>query len=264
MDLQLNNQTALITGSTAGIGYAIARLLAAEGAKVYVNGRKQADVDAAAADLRKETGNETVSGVAADFSKPDDVERLLSELPDVDILVNNVGIFGEVPFAEITDEQWLSVFDVNVMSGVRLARHYLPRMLDRGTGRIIFISSESGENIPTEMIHYGVSKTAQLALSRGLARLTKGTRVTVNSVLPGPTMSRANEASLRKQADAAGKSLEQVKQDFLDEKRPTSLIDRWAEPEEVANMVAYVASPLSSATNGAALRVDGGVVNFIV
>ncbi|WP_116106053.1 SDR family NAD(P)-dependent oxidoreductase [Lewinella sp. IMCC34191] len=264
MDLQLSGKTALVTGSTAGIGYAIANLLAREGAEVIVNGRKQADVNEVATQLSHETGNEQVRGIAADFSKTEDVDRLLQELPDVDILVNNVGIFGEVPFAEITDEQWLQTFDVNVMSGVRLARHYFPRMLKKNEGRIIFISSESGENIPTEMIHYGVSKTAQLALSRGLARLTKGTNVTVNSVLPGPTMSRANEASLKEQAEKKDKSLDQVKADFIDEKRPTSLIHRWAEPEEVANMVAYVASPLSSATNGAALRVDGGVVNFIV
>ena len=264
MDLQLNGKSALITGSTAGIGLAVATLLAREGAAVIVNGRKQEDVDEVARELREQTGNDRVRGIAADFSKAEDVDRLLGELPDVDILINNVGIFGEVPFAEITDEQWLQTFDVNVMSGVRLSRHYFPRMLEKNEGRIIFISSESGENIPTEMIHYGVSKTAQLALSRGLARLTKGTNVTVNSVLPGPTMSRANEASLREQAEEKNKSLDQVKADFIDEKRPTSLIHRWAEPEEVANMVAYVASPLSSATNGAALRVDGGVVNFIV
>ncbi|PPK88081.1 NAD(P)-dependent dehydrogenase (short-subunit alcohol dehydrogenase family) [Neolewinella xylanilytica] len=264
MDLQLNGKVALVTGSTAGIGAAIAHLLAAEGAEVIVNGRKPADVKAAAAALREKTGNSRVRGIAADFSKPTDIDNLLAELPEVDILINNVGIFGEVAFAEITDEQWFTTFDVNVMSGVRLARHYLPRMLKKNAGRIIFISSESGENIPTEMIHYGVSKTAQLALSRGLARLTKGTKVTVNSVLPGPTLSRANEASLEKQARENGKSLDRVKADFIDEKRPTSLIHRWAEPEEVANMVAYVASPLSSATNGAALRVDGGVVNFIV
>ncbi|MGB3801059.1 MAG: SDR family oxidoreductase [Lewinella sp.] len=264
MDLQLNGKTALITGSTAGIGLTIARLLAKEGASVVLNGRKQTDVDEVAKDLRQETGNDNVRGIAADFSKTDDVDKLLEELPDVDILVNNVGIFGEVPFAEITDEQWLQTFDVNVMSGVRLSRHYFPRMLKKNEGRIIFISSESGENIPTEMIHYGVSKTAQLALSRGLAQLTRGTNVTVNSVLPGPTMSRANQASLEKQAEESDKSIDQVKADFIEEKRPTSLIHRWAEPEEVANMVAYVASPLSSATNGAALRVEGGIVNIIV
>ncbi len=264
MDLQLNGKSALITGSTAGIGLAIARLLAREGAEVIVNGRKQQDVEGIAKQLREETGNVDVRGLAADFSKPEEVQQLLEALPEVDILVNNVGIFGEVPFAEITDEQWLTTFDVNVMSGVRLARHYFPRMLKKNEGRIIFISSESGENIPTEMIHYGVSKTAQLALSRGLARLTKGTNVTVNSVLPGPTLSRANEASLKEQAEEKNKSLEEIKHDFIEEKRPTSLIHRWAKPEEVANMVAYVASPLSSATNGAALRVDGGVVNFIV
>lgn len=263
MDLQLKDKKALVTGSTAGIGFAIAKLLAAEGAEVIINGRKKEDVNEVVSAIRKDTGNEKVSGIAADFSKADDVRNLITQLPEVDILVNNVGIFNQVDFEEISDEEWFEVFEVNVMSGVRLARHYFPRMLKKNEGRIIFISSESALNIPTEMIHYGMTKTAQLSVSRGLARLSKGSNVTVNAVLPGPTLSRANIAGLKEEAEASGKSLDEVKKAFFEERRPTSLIQRFADIEEVASMVAYVASPLSSATNGAALRVDGGVVNAI-
>lgn len=264
MDLQLSHKRALVTGSTAGIGYAIAFTLAKEGAEVIINGRKQESVDTAVKKLKEETGATNISGVAADFGKKEEIDNLLSEIPEIDILVNNVGIFNEVDFADITDEQWFEMFEVNVMSGVRLARHYFPKMLARNEGRIIFISSESGFNIPTEMVHYGMSKTAQLSISRGLARLSKGTNVTVNAVLPGPTWSRANENNIKQQAEKEGKSLEEVINDFFEERRPTSLIQRFASNEEVANMVAYTASPLSSATNGAALRVDGGVVNSII
>ncbi|MEK6477440.1 SDR family oxidoreductase [Catalinimonas sp. 4WD22] len=263
MDLQLIDKKALVTGSTASIGFAIAKLLAAEGAEVIINGRKQEDVDEIVSSIRKDTGNEKASGIAADFSKADEVKNLIAQLPDLDILINNVGIFNQVDFEEISDEEWFEVFEVNVMSGVRLARHYFPRMLEKNEGRIIFISSESALNIPTEMIHYGMTKTAQLSVSRGLARLSKGSNVTVNAVLPGPTLSRANVAGLKEEAEASGKSLEEVKKAFFEERRPTSLIQRFADIEEVASMVAYVASPLSSATNGAALRVDGGVVNAI-
>lgn len=263
MDLQLKDKKALVTGSTAGIGFAIAKLLAAEGAEVIINGRKKKDVNEVVSAIRKDTANEKVSGIAADFSKADEVKNLIAQLPDLDILINNVGIFNQVDFEEISDEEWFEVFEVNVMSGVRLARHYFPRMLKKNEGRIIFISSESALNIPTEMIHYGMTKTAQLSVSRGLARLSKGSNVTVNAVLPGPTLSRANLAGLKEEAEASGKSLDEVKKAFFDERRPTSLIQRFADIEEVATMVAYVASPLSSATNGAALRVDGGVVNAI-
>lgn len=264
MDLKLIGKKALITGSTAGIGFAIARLLAKEGALVIINGRENDDVQKKIAELKNETGNPKVEGVAADFAKKDEIDNLIAKIPDLDILINNVGIFNEVKFEEISDEDWFEIFELNVMSGVRLARHYFPKMMKKNEGRIIFISSESALNIPTEMIHYGMTKTAQLSISRGLARLTKGSNVTVNAVLPGPTWSRANAKGMKKQAEQSDKSLEEVKEEFFEERRPTSLIQRWADVDEVANMVAYVASPLSSATNGAALRVDGGVVNSIV
>ena len=264
MDLQLNNKTTLVTGSTAGIGFGIAKLLAAEGATVILNGRKQEDVDKAVSAIQEQTSNKAIKGIAADFSKKREVDKLIEQIPDLDILINNVGIFNQIPFEDISDEEWFEMFEVNVMSGVRLARHYFPKMLRKNEGRIIFISSESAMNIPTEMVHYGMSKTAQLAISRGLARLTKGTNVTVNSVLPGPSWSRGNESGMQEQARETGKSMEQLHKEFFQERRPSSLIQRFATIEEVANMVAYVASPLSSATNGAALRVDGGVVNSIV
>lgn len=264
MDLQLTGKNALVTGSTAGIGYAIAKGLAAEGAKVILNGRKQSAVDEAVKALIEETGNESIIGVAADFSKKDDILQLLLEVPEVDILVNNVGIFNQVEFEEITDEEWFEMFEINVMSGVRLSRHYFPKMMEKNEGRIIFISSESALNIPTEMVHYGFSKTAQLAVSRGLARLSKGSNVTVNSVLPGPTYSRANINELETAAKENNTTVDAILEDFFANRRPTSLIQRFAEVEEVANMVTYIASPLSSATNGAALRVDGGVANYII
>lgn len=264
MDLQLNGKKALVTGSTAGIGFAIAKGLAKEGAHVIINGRKPEELEVAIQNLKAETGNINITGVIADFSKKKEIDGLLEKVPEVDILVNNVGIFNQVDFEEIIDEEWLEMFDVNVMSGVRLSRFYFPKMLKRNEGRIIFISSESALNIPTEMVHYGVSKTAQLALSRGLARLTKGTNVTVNSILPGPTFSRANVNNLEDTARQTNTTKEEVIQDFFENRRPTSLIQRFAETEEVANMVVYIASPRSSATNGAALRVDGGVANYIV
>ncbi|RXG12291.1 NAD(P)-dependent dehydrogenase (short-subunit alcohol dehydrogenase family) [Leeuwenhoekiella aestuarii] len=264
MDLQLKGKSALVTGSTAGIGKAIAKGLAQEGAAVIINGRKADDIAKVVEELKRETGNDSITGIVADFAQKDHIDHLLKEISDVDILVNNVGIFNQVDFADITDDEWFEMFEVNVMSGVRLARHYFPKMLKKNEGRIIFISSESALNIPTEMVHYGFSKTAQLAISRGLARLSKGTNVTVNSVLPGPTMSRANEKDLKAQAEKNDTSLDAVIEDFFEERRPTSLIQRFAETEEVANMVVYVASPLSAATNGAALRVDGGVANYII
>lgn len=263
MDLQLKEKKALITGSTAGIGYAIAKLLASEGASVIINGRGKDDVEEKVEELKKESGNSDVTGVAADFAKKEEVDQLISEIPDLHILINNIGIFNEVDFEEISDDDWFEIFEVNVMSGVRLARHYFPKMMEKNEGRIIFVSSESALNIPTEMVHYGMTKTAQLSISRGLARLTKGSNVTVNSVLPGPTWSRANAEGMKEQAEKSGKTLDEVKEEFFEERRPSSLIQRFADVDEVASMVAYVASPLSSATNGAALRVDGGVVNFI-
>lgn len=264
MDLEFNNKKALVTGSTAGIGRAIAERLAAEGAQVIINGRKKPEVLQAVKEISEKSNNRNVAGVTANFSKKADVDKLIKEIPEVDILINNVGIFNQVEFEKITDEKWMEMLEVNLMSGVRLSRHYFPQMMKKDWGRIIFISSESAINIPTEMIHYGVSKTAVLGLSRGLARLSKGSNVTVNAILPGPTWSRANEKGMEKKAEKEDKDLHDVIDDFFENRRPTSLIQRFASTEEVANMVAYVASPLSSATNGAALRVDGGVVNVII
>jgi len=262
MDLQLTNKTALITGSTAGIGLAIAQRLAAEGAAVILTGRTQERLDQAKAAIVKETPQASVQTVAVDFGKVEEVDKLLQEVPTVDILVNNVGIFEPKPFADIPDTDWLRFFEINVLSGVRLARQYFPLMLKQDWGRILFISSESGLQIPAEMIHYGTTKTAQLAVARGLAELTKGTAVTVNSVLPGPTSSEGVEEFLQKLA-GEGQTREEAEQDFFTHARPSSLLQRFITPEEVANTVAYLASPLAIATNGASVRVDGGVVRSI-
>jgi NAD(P)-dependent dehydrogenase (short-subunit alcohol dehydrogenase family) len=264
MDLQLTNKKALVTGSTAGIGFAIASLLAEEGASVVVNGRSPQRVEQAVDRVRTERKNAKVTGVAADLGTKEGVDMLIRELPAVDILVNNLGIFEPKPFAEITDEDWLRFFEVNVLSGVRLSRFYLPRMLQKNWGRIVFISSESAINIPVEMVHYGMTKTAQLALSRGLAELTAGTGVTVNSVLPGPTRSEGVEGFLQDMAKGQGTDAAKVEAEFFRTVRPSSLLKRFETPEEVAAMVVYVCSPRASATNGAALRVDGGVVRSIV
>jgi NAD(P)-dependent dehydrogenase (short-subunit alcohol dehydrogenase family) len=259
MDLQLEKKIALVTGSTAGIGNAIAAALAREGASVIVNGRTQAGVDAAVAKIKEETGGE-VRGFAGDLSLASAAEALLRVHPTVDILVNNLGIFEVRAFADITDADWQRFFDVNVLSGARLARLYFPAMVARNWGRIIFISSESGYHIPAEMIHYGMTKAAQIAVARGLAELTAGTAVTVNTVLPGPTRSRGVGDFVAAMAAAAGKSADDVEREFFQTARPTSLLKRFATPEEVAALVAFVASPVSSATNGAALRVDGGTI----
>ncbi|MFT3795725.1 SDR family NAD(P)-dependent oxidoreductase [Flavobacterium sp.] len=263
MDLQLKDKTAFISGSTAGIGFATAKRLATEGATVIINGRTQQSVDQAVAELQK-TGNSNVSGIVADFSKVDDINRLLSELPDIDILVNNTGIFEPKAFAEIPDEDWFRFFDINVMSGVRLSRHLFPKMIAKNWGRIIFISSESGIMIPDEMIHYGMTKSAQLAVSSGLAQLTKGTNVTVNSILPGPTKSRGVGQFLEDLSKTDNKPVAEVEADFFKNMRPTSLIQRFASVDEIANTIAYYVSPLASATNGAAIRVEGGLVRSIV
>jgi NAD(P)-dependent dehydrogenase (short-subunit alcohol dehydrogenase family) len=262
MDLQLKGKLALVSGSTAGIGYAIAHSLAQEVARVIVNGRTQAAVDEAAARLRSETGA-TVEGFAGDLSRAEAAEELVRRHPGIEILVNNLGIFEPKAFEDIPDADWLRFFDVNVLSGVRLARLVLPGMKAANWGRIIFISSESAVQIPTEMIHYGMTKTAQLAVSRGLAESLAGTGITVNSVLPGPTKSRGVGDFVQDMARADGKSFEQVEAEFFEHVRPTSLIKRFATPQEVASLVAYVASPLASATTGAALRVDGGVVKSL-
>jgi NAD(P)-dependent dehydrogenase (short-subunit alcohol dehydrogenase family) len=264
LDLKLNGKTALVTGSTAGIGYAIASLLAAEKATVIINGRTCQRVDQAIQSIRKSVPNAKISGIDADLGSAAGADRLTASLPTVDILVNNAGIFRPIAFDAITDQQWTEMFETNVMSGVRLSRFYLPKMLKNNWGRIIFISSESGVQIPAEMIHYGLSKTAQLALSRGLAETTAGTDVTVNAVLPGPTASEGAVDFVAGVAKERGLTPKQVETEFFKSVRPSSLIKRFATVEEVANLVAFVASPLSAATNGAALRVDGGVVKSIV
>ncbi|MGX1106721.1 MULTISPECIES: SDR family NAD(P)-dependent oxidoreductase [Bradyrhizobium] len=263
MKIDLSGKTALVTGSTAGIGNAIAKGLAETGAEVVVNGRGQAKVDAAVAAIGKAVPGAKVRGVAADVSTAAGCKALLAALPDVDILVNNAGIFEPKPFFEIPDEDWSRFYEVNVMSGVRLSRGYMQGMLKRNWGRIVFISSESGLNIPTEMIHYGMTKTAQLAIARGLAELTKGTAVTVNSVLPGPTMSEGVETFVKDLAKQNGQSVEEAASNFVKQHRPTSLLQRFASTEEIANLVVYVCSKQASATNGAALRAEGGIVNTI-
>ena len=263
MDLHLNDKTALVTGSTAGIGLEIARKLAVEGATVVVTGRDRAKLDQAVESIRA-SGGARVTGVLADAATAEGAEALLRAVPQVDILVNNLGIYEIKGFVQITDADWRRYFEVNVLSGARLAREYFDGMLARNWGRIIFVSSESGLATPGAMVHYGMTKTAQLAVSRGLADLTRGTKVTVNSVLPGPTRSDGIVDFLKSVASDPAASAEAVEAEFFAKHRPSSLLQRLIEPEEIADLVAYVASPLSSATNGAALRVDGGVVPTIV
>ena len=263
MNISLSGKTALVSGSTAGIGLAIAKGLAAAGAKVVVNGRKQATVDKAIAAVSAAVPNAKVTGVAADVSTADGCAALAAAAPAVDILINNAGIFEPKPFFDIPDADWTRFFETNVMSGVRLSRAYMPAMLKANWGRIVFISSESALNIPPEMIHYGFTKTAQLAIARGLAELTAGTGVTVNSVLPGPTRSDGVEDFLGAMAKGAGVSVDEMAANFVKQHRPSSLLQRFASVEEVANMVVYAASTEASATNGAALRVEGGIVRTI-
>jgi NAD(P)-dependent dehydrogenase (short-subunit alcohol dehydrogenase family) len=264
MDLKLAHKTALVTGSTAGIGFAIARSLAREGAHVIVSGRTQARIDHAIHSIQQAVPGAQLSGVAADFSSAAGAEAVIEAVPAVDILVNNVGIFEPKPFVEITDADWYRFFEVNVMSGIRLSRHYLPAMLARNWGRIIFLSSESAVQIPAEMVHYGMTKTAQVAVARGIAETVAGTGVTVNSVLAGPTESEGVGVFVKELAKAQHKTKEQVEREFFETARPSSLLRRFASTDEVASMVTYVASELSSATNGAALRADGGVVKAIL
>jgi NAD(P)-dependent dehydrogenase (short-subunit alcohol dehydrogenase family) len=256
MDLELRGKTAVVTGSTAGIGLAIASLLATEGAAVIVNGRTQQRVKEAI----KQIGSGSVRGVAADLATAAGVEEFVRQIPETDILVNNLGIFEPKPFEEIADADWFRFFETNVMSGVRLSRAYLPRMRERNWGRIVFVSSESALQIPAEMIHYGMTKTAQIAIARGLAETCAGTGVTVNAVLPGPTASEGVKEFIGSLAEQNKQTSAQFEKEFFKSARPTSLLQRFAKPEEVAPLVAYLCSPVSSATNGAALRVDGGVV----
>jgi NAD(P)-dependent dehydrogenase (short-subunit alcohol dehydrogenase family) len=264
MDLQLHNKTAFISGSTAGIGLAIAEVLLKENAAVIINGRNKKQVEEVVQALQKAFPNGKVSGITADFGKKEDVEALITQLPAIDILVNNVGIFEPKPFAEIPDEDWYRLFEVNVMSGVRLSRHVFPNMLQQDWGRIIFVSSESAVFIPDEMIHYGMTKAAQIAIARGMAELTKGTRVTVNTILPGPTKSRGVGDFVNSLATQEKVSFDEMESKFFEDFRPTSLLQRFATTAEVANMVAYLVSPLASATNGAAVRVEGGLIRSIL
>jgi hypothetical protein len=264
MNLELEGKRALVTGSSAGIGYAIAERLVLEGASVIVNGRTQQRVDQALARLARSGGRGPAMGLAADLGTAEGVRHAVQQFPDVDILVNNLGIFEPKPFEEIPDADWLRFFEVNVMSGVRLSRYHLPRMKQRNWGRIVFISSESAVQIPAEMIHYGMTKTAQLAVSRGLAETTAGTNVTVNSVLVGPTASEGviefvDQLAAQKKTDRSS-----VEKEFFQSMRPTSLLKRMIEPKEIGAFVAFLCSPLASATNGAALRADGGVVRSIL
>lgn len=263
MDLKLTGKTALVTGSTAGIGLAIAHSLAREGARVWINGRRSDRVEKASLTIREAIPGAQVDGIVADFGSGDGARRVIQSLNRVDILVNNVGIFEPKPFADISDDEWLRFFEVNVMSGVRLSRHYLKGMLEKNWGRIIFVSSESAIQIPAEMVHYGMTKTAQIAVARGIAESIAGTGVTVNSILPGPTDSEGVGGFVESLAMQQSKSKEAVERDFFEHARPSSLLKRFATVEEVAAMVTYVAGEPSSATNGAALRVDGGVVRAI-
>lgn len=263
MKIDLSGTTALVTGSTGGIGHAIAKGLAGAGASVIVNGRAQAKVDAAISSIGKFAPSAKVRGVAADVSTADGCAALVKSVPEVDILINNAGIFEPKDFFDIPDEDWTRFFDVNVMSGVRLSRAYMKGMLKRNWGRIVFISSESSLMIPKEMIHYGMTKTAQLSISRGLAEMTRGTNVTVNSVMPGPTMSEGVETFVKELAKQNGQSVEQAAANFIKQHRPSSLIQRFATVDEIANMVVYVASREAAVTNGAALRAEGGLVQTI-
>ncbi len=265
MDLDLSGKLALVTGSTRGIGLAAAKGLAGMGAEVIVNGRTQAAIDKAMTEIGGTVEGAVLHGVAADISDAPGCDLLTAAFPAVDILVNNTGVYGPKPFFEIADEDWQEIFDINVMSGVRLTRHYLKAMLAAGDnaddwGRVIFVSSEAGTVVPVEMVHYGFSKGAQLVIARGAAEATKGTNVTVNSVLPGPTWVEATPANLAERARLMGTTVEDAMARAFTERRPTSLIQRYATAEEVANLICYLCSKASSATNGAALRVDGGIV----
>jgi NAD(P)-dependent dehydrogenase (short-subunit alcohol dehydrogenase family) len=264
MDLGLEGRRALVTGSTAGIGYAIARGLAAEGAQVVITGRTQDSVDGALARLRQALPRAAAEGVAADCATAAGAEAVFARVPEVDVLVNNLGIYGRIPFFDISDGEWQRYFEVNVLSGVRFARRYAPPMAKRGWGRILFVSSESALNIPREMIHYGMTKTAQLAISHGLAMELACTGVTVNALLPGPTRTETTDRLRAERAKAAGKTVEEIEEDFFRTHRPTSLLRRFTSAEEVANLAVYLCGAGASATTGAALRVDGGVVNQIM
>lgn len=264
MDLDLSGRKALVTGSTRGIGFETAVGLAEMGAEVIVHGRSDGSVETALARIGERVAGARLAGIAANLGAAAGCDAVAAAHPQVDVLVNNVGIYRPEPFDQVSDETWQMYFDINVMSGVRMARHYLPGMLARDWGRMIFVSSESGVFIPPEMIHYGFSKAAQLAIARGLAETTKGTGVTVNSVLPGPTWVEIQEQRMGVRAEAEGRSIEDLKAEIFATRRQSSLLQRYETPDEVANMICYACSPASSGTNGASLRVEGGIIRSFV
>ncbi|TGN18408.1 SDR family NAD(P)-dependent oxidoreductase [Leptospira idonii] len=263
MDLQLRNKKVLVTGSTKGIGFQTAIAFAKEEAEVYLHGRSEKNVNEALEKIRSLFPNSKLQGVSADLNQEEGIEEIKRKIPELDILINNAGYFEPKPFFEIGREDWKQMFDTNVLSGARLTQIYLEGMIRRNEGRVIFVSSESALNIPVEMVHYGMSKTAQLSIARGSAELCKGTNVTVNSILPGPTLSEGVEEFIASLAEQNGKSIEVMAKDFIKENRPSSLAQRFAKPEEIANLIVFLASPLSSMINGAAVRADGGVVKTI-
>ncbi len=258
MDLQLKGKKAIVTGGSAGIGLAVARLLAEEGVQVTIPGRSGKKLSQAITTLRG-----SAHAVETDLGTAEGARILISQVPDTDILVNNLGIYESKKFTDISDEDWLRYFEVNLLGGIRLARHYFPRMLERNWGRVIFVSSEAGAETHPDMIHYGVTKTGQVVVARGLAEMTKGTSVTVNSVLPGPTRSEANDVFIQNTASTPNATFEQAEKEFFQKFRPTSLLQRMADESEVASLVAYLASPLSAATNGAAIRCEGGILRTL-
>ena len=260
MNLDLTGKRALVTGSTRGIGFAAAKGLAEMGAAVVVNGRTGKTTDAAVTRLKGALPDAQIEGAAGDLATPAGADSVIDSAGDLDVLVNNTGIYDLAAFEKIEDGEWTRFFETNVMSGVRLTRHYLPRMIEKNWGRVVFVSSESGINIPSEMIHYGFSKAAQLAIARGCADLTKGTDVTVNSVLPGPTWVEGLAEKFEARAKARNTTIEALQAEMFAQRRPTSLLQRFEAPEEIAAMICYVCSPAASATNGAALRADGGIV----
>lgn len=263
MNLQLTGKRAFISGSTQGIGFAIAQQLLGESAEVIINGRQQEKTANAVRELQRLFPGGIVSGIPADFSNKEEVENLLHELAGIDILINNVGIFELRDFEQVSDEDWYNIFEINVMSAVRLSRQLLPQMLEKNRGRIVFISSESGVNIPGNMIHYGMTKAAMMAISNGLSKLTKGSEVTVNTVLGGPTYSDGVATAVEHIANTQQVSVEQIKRGIIQQTNPHSLLQRFIEPAEIAYIVAYLSSPLSIATNGACVRADGGVLRTI-
>ncbi len=263
MELKLKGKTAFISGSTQGIGFAIAKQLLQEGVSVTINGRQKSKTEQAKEQLQKQFPNGMISAISADFSKKEEVIKLLEQLTDIDILVNNIGIFEVEEFQNVTDEDWYNYFEVNVMSGVRLSRKLLPQMQNKNWGRIIFISSESGVNVPENMIHYGMTKAAMSAIANGISKLTKGTQITVNTILGGPTYSDGVSKVVEQIAKAQNLEVEQMKNAIIQQSNPQILMQRFIEPNEIASLVTYLASPLSIATNGASLRADSGVLKII-